>query len=237
MKVVSLIPSYKPNEHKVSKVVSELKRFSDRVIVFTASDHFYDGCEVIKFDPSIQCNLVFEPRKWVVNNIGGDWDYVLYNEDDIVITKESFDNAVALQPTLPYPYVIGFNRFEMVEGVKYWIDQHPDHGVHTGNPGKNFTVKNESDWMPANFHSGNFLLPKLYADTLIRTGQFDTRYGEHGKTYCGILESGATSLYRTLNKVLPLDFERVECEHLDNKYWHHPHTPTTETLKKLLLNE
>ena len=135
---------------------------------------------------------------------------------------------------MSFPFVVGFNRFEFRDGIKYWIDQHPDHGVHTGNPGTSIISKNETCWIPSNFHSGNFLLPKSYAKILIQNNQFDTAFGQFGQSYCSILESGATSLYRVLIKVLPIDFQSVECQHLDNKYWHHARTPTTEILNKML---
>jgi hypothetical protein len=219
---------------KTSLVINELKKFSDRIIVFTTENRPFVGCEVKTFDKSVGHNLVFEPRKWIIENIGSDWDYVLYNEDDILITESSFNSATKIQLSLEYPFVSGFNRFERKDGIKYWIDQHPDHGIHTGNSGKQYITKDSEWWIPANFHSGNFLVSKEYILRLINEGKFDSRHSQYNITYCGVLESGATSLYRHLTKILPINFESIECEHLDNKYLFIQPTPTTEDLKKIL---
>lgn len=233
-KILTLIPSYSPKNNSVDLVIDELKKVSPRIVVFTASDHVFDGCEVIKYDKSIGINLVFEPRKWIVEHIDDDWDYVLYNEDDIFISESSTQTVMKLMEQMRYPYVAGFNRFERFTGKKYWIDQHPEHGIHTNHVGRQYIDKNDHFWIPANFHSANFIIPKTYVRKLIDEKKFDTRFNEFGHSYCGVLESGATSVYRHLIKMLPLDFESIECEHLDNKYYSIPQTPTTETLREIL---
>lgn len=234
MKVVSLIPSYKPKKEKLFPVVEELKKFSQEIIIFSAENIEIEGCTVVLYDKSIVDNLVFEPRKWIVNNIEKDWDYVLYNEDDILIKEASFYNAVNIQNSISYPYVSGFLRFELYDGKKWWIDQHPDHGVHTQNIGKQFIIKNEDFWVPANFHSGNYLFSKENAKRIINDGWFETYFNEKNLRYCGPAETGASGHYRKITKIIPIDFEMVECEHLDNKYYHHSNTPSTEDLKKIL---
>lgn len=235
MKIVTLIPSYSPKPERIPLVLNEIKLFSDRTIIFAAEEYdFGPEFEVVKYDKSIKDDLVFEPRKWIEKNLEEDWDFVLYNEDDILITEKVFRSALKFQESLTYPNVVGFNRFEFHNGEKHWIDQHPAHGVWTNSHNKSIIVKNEIAWVPANFHSGNFLLPKDYARKLISSGRFDTTFKDKGISYCGKAESGATSIYRTLIKNIPLDFESVQCQHLDNKYCFSPGTPTTEILKKML---
>lgn len=234
MKTVALIASYKPKPLKLNAVVSELKKCCNRIIIFAAEEISIEGCEVVMYDKSIVDNLVFEPRKWIVNNIDGDWDYVLYNEDDILIKEEAFRNALMYQAKMEYPNVCGFLRFENFDGKKWWIDQHPDHGVHTGNYGKQVLEKNNEFWSPVNFHSGNYLLSKEYVKKMISENIFETSFNEKNLRYCGPAETGASGHYRRMKKLIPLEFQKVECEHLDNKYYHHPTTPDTEELKRIL---
>ena len=234
MKIVTLIPSYKPRPGIIERVIESVRRFSDKVVVFAAHELTYDGCEMVRLDTSIGHNLVFEPRKWILEHIDEDWDFVIYNEDDILLPETSVKTAIELLQSMRFPHVTGFNRFERYGGEKHWIDQHPDHGVHTNHPGTQYINKDDWFWIPSNFHSGNFILSKEYAKRLINDNKFDTRVNEFGVTYCGVLESGATSLYRHLIKVLPINFESVECEHLDNKYCFIQPTPTTQQLKDIL---
>ena len=84
MKIISLVPSFNPNNEFVSKVIEELKKVST-IILFTTEDHTLNVDETVYFDKSVGRELVYKPREWVLNNIDKDWDYVLYNEDDILI--------------------------------------------------------------------------------------------------------------------------------------------------------
>ena len=234
MKTVALVASYAPKPEVAGVVVAEIKKFCSRVVVFTTEDYPFDGCEVIKFGKDIKDRLTYEPRKWIVEHLSDDWDYVLYNEDDIFISEAAFRVAMTMQAQMEYPFAMGFNRYEIYQGNKYWIDQHPEHGIHTGNLGKAFIHKNETVWVPANFHSGNFLLSKDYVRRIMEAGMFDTYFREKPNVYCGLSETAASSVYRTVTKLLPIDFELVGCEHMTNKYCFSPNTPLTPDLKRIL---
>ena len=82
MNVVSLIPSYNPHNEFVGTVVDELKKFS-KVVLFTTEPHTLNVDETVYFDKSVGRELVYKPKEWISNNLDKDWDFALYNEDDI----------------------------------------------------------------------------------------------------------------------------------------------------------
>ena len=77
MKVVSLIPSYNPHNEYVGQVVDELRK-STKVILFTTENHNLNVDETIYFSKDVGRELVYKPRKWILDNIDQDWDFALY---------------------------------------------------------------------------------------------------------------------------------------------------------------
>ena len=143
MKLVSLIPSYNPHNEFVGKVVDELKKIS-KVILFTTEPHNLNVDETFYFDKSIGRELTYKPKEWTFNNINEDWEYVLYNEDDILIPEDSVKNVIDLYNTLPSPLIPGFIRYEFDDrdNTKRYFDMNPVHGIHRGQEG---TVKQKFD--------------------------------------------------------------------------------------------
>ena len=111
MKIVSLIPSYDPHNENVVKVVNELKK-STKIVLFTTENHDLNVDETIYFPKEVGRDLVYKPREWILNNINEDWDYALYNEDDIFISEQSLNNVIELYESLPSPFIPGFIRYE-----------------------------------------------------------------------------------------------------------------------------
>ena len=109
MKLVSLIPSYNPHNEFVGKVVDELKKIS-KVILFTTEPHNLNVDETFYFDKSIGRELTYKPKEWTFNNINENWEYVLYNEDDILIPEDSVKNVIDLYNTLPSPLIPEIGR-------------------------------------------------------------------------------------------------------------------------------
>ncbi len=239
MRTISLIPSYDPHNEHVSIVIEELNKFSD-VVLFTTEEHNLRVFETVYFDKSIGRDLVYKPREWVVNNIDQNWDYILYNEDDILIPESSFNNALKLYNTLPSPFIPGFIRYESDnrDNTKRYFDMNPVHAIHRGSHG---TIKEQWEeyqvWEPWNLHSGNWLFSKSDVEQMIQHGRFESTFTQYGFQYgnCDQLESAASTLYFNYIKVFPYNFEDVECLHLPKKYIYFvDDNPTVETLKSIL---
>ncbi|NBP01762.1 MAG: hypothetical protein EBU90_16820 [Proteobacteria bacterium] len=219
-KITTLIASYEPNNKYIGSVIQELADVSD-VILFTTEKHPHTVLDTLYFSKSIGKDLVYEPRKWVVDNLDRDWEYVLYNEDDIFIPANSIKQVMELYQTTPTSFIPGFIRYEYDGLEKRYIDMHPAHSVHRGGIG---IVKQRWDdyniWEPWNLHTGNWFFSKSDLINLIQNNRFETHHNQYGMRYgnCDQLESGATSLYQNYTKVYPIEFEKVECWHMPNKY-------------------
>jgi hypothetical protein len=217
-KIVSLIPSYNPTNDYVKQVHDELKKVGD-VIIFTTETPPFD-CEYKIFDKSIKGNLVFEPRKWIVENLNKDWDWVIYNEDDIFIPTKSIENIISYYNKVSNQKLIpGFIRYEIKDETKHWIDLHPAHSVHRGGSGmvrqKFEDIKMFEPW---NIHSGNWIFNKSEIIKMIDNNSFETYDKQYGLSYYLSLENAASLPYFRYTKVFPYDVEKVECHHLPNKY-------------------
>ena len=239
-KIISLVVSYEPSNKYVELVIQELAKVSN-VILFTTEEHSYHVYDTVYFSKSIGLDLAYEPRKWIVDHIQDEWDYVLYNEDDIFIPKQSIDTVINLYNNLPSELVPGFIRYEVDNDVKRYIDMHPGHAIHRSGYGSVKQVDTvRSIWEPWNIHSGNWLLSKSYVLNLIQNNRFDTYFKQFNPQYgnCSQLESCATSVYQNYTKVYPIDFESVECWHMPNKYITMLNVkngnPTTNELKQLI---
>lgn len=241
-KIISLIPSYKFDSLYTEQVINELNKISE-TILFTTSDKIKTSAsKIIVCSPNLQKDLVYETRKWVVENLDLDWDYILYNEDDILVTERSLSNVLKLYKMLPDDFIPGFIRYEFDEyGNKRYIDMHPAHSIHRNGNGSVKQILNTLHiWEPWNIHSGNWLFSKSDIKQMIKYNRFETYYNQYGLQYgnCDQLESSATSLYMNYTKIYPIDIESVECHHLPNKYIKMQDVakdnPTLEQLKNLL---
>ncbi len=234
MKIISLVPSFNPNNEFVSKVIEELKKVST-IILFTTEDHTLNVDDTILFDKSVGRELVYKCKEWVYNNINQDWDYILYNEDDILISESSFKNVLELYQTLPSPFIPGFIRYEYDDrdNTKRYFDMNPVHGIHRGQEG---TIKQKFEdyqvWEPWNLHSGNWLFSKRDIKNMIENKVWEIYFKQYGFQYgnCDQLESAASVPYLFYTKVYPYDIEKVECLHLPKKYIYFSVNPTKQDL-------
>ena len=167
-KIISLVPSYDPNHEYLDRTLNSLNKIS-KSILFTTENKTFNADNVICFDKSIGKNLVYETRKWIMNNIDSDWDYIIYNEDDILIDVKSVENVLHLYTTLPPEFIPGFIRYEIDENFeKRYIDMHPEHSVHRQGIGSvKKVIENQNIWEPWNIHSGNWILSKKDIKNLI----------------------------------------------------------------------
>lgn len=230
MKIVSLVPSYNPNNEFVSTVVTELNKLTD-VILFTTEPHNLPVHKTIFFDKNIGRDLVYTPRKWIYDNLDGNWEYALYNEDDILIPEQSIKNILELYQSLPSPYIPGFIRYEYDDrdNTKRYFDMNPVHGIHRGQEGiVKQKFENYQIWEPWNLHSGNWFFSKSDIINMIENNLWEIYYKQYGFQYgnCDQLESAASTPYLFYTKVFPYDIEKVECLHLPKKYIYFSVNPT-----------
>ena len=220
-KIVSLVASYNPHNPFVLNTITELKKVG-KVVLFTTTEVQLGADDVFLYDSSVGIDLVYKPREWIYNNMQSGWDYVLYNEDDILIPESSIHHAIKLYQTLPSHMVPGFARYEYLDPTnKRYIDLHSSNSVHRG--GASIVKESFAEfevWEPWNLHSGNFLFSKSDISNMIENGRFERYYKEFGFQYgfCDQLESAASVLYYNYTKVLPKDVEEVCCHHQPNKY-------------------
>ena len=222
MRILSTIASYngKSNPY-LQKVIDELSKVSE-VIIFSTEE--VEGYKTFVFDKSVGETLVFKNRKYIVDNIEN-YDYFLYNEDDIFISNESLKTLIDLNEKISSINLInnvGFLRYELDGDVKEFNDLHPAHSVHAGGNGQTDIIKeiqvidNEVCLKPWNHHSGNFILSQKQLKYLIDNDLFST---EPNTKYVGLLESGASDVSCHLNKVVPYNYiEKLSTHHMSNKY-------------------
>lgn len=222
MKLLSLIVSYDSHNNFVQKVHDSLKKHGD-VILFTTDIPKFN-CNYIVFPKTIGVNLVYEPRKWLVNNSYEDWDYILYTEDDILIPSTSIHNVINFYEKFSYKNLIpGFVRYELFNNEKMWIDLHPAHSIHRNcKNGVNVSkiYDNIKMFEPCNVHSGNWIFRTDHITNMIKFEQFELYHNQYGIKYYTELEDAASLPYLRYTKILPFDLSLVECHHLPNKYVH-----------------
>jgi len=226
MSICSCIVAYTLHPEKLAKVVAPLRNLGD-VFIFGPDANISKFGTHIPTDIALGHHTVFAPRQFMADRIA-EYDYFLYNESDILITESNIQAVIEHGKTLPEGSVSGFLRYERRNlDKKVYLDLNPIHSIHTG--GDCSSSIRECDtlgWTPWNVHSGNFLLSQKQLQSLIESNRWEIRYNQRGQHYAGVLETGATGIYRVLKKVLPYDFPSVSVEHLDVKY----DGPTTEEL-------
>ena len=124
MKILTTITSYTGNENKYLKVVvDELKQASD-VVVFSSEHINIDNVKTEIRDKSLQHGLVFEPRQYILNHLD-EYDYFLYNEDDIFISTDCLNFAIEINDKLikhNLQYNVGFLRYELENNIPEFVD-------------------------------------------------------------------------------------------------------------------
>lgn len=236
MKILSTIACYTGNNNIYLKsVVEELKKISD-VVIFSPEIINIEGTKTEIRDRSLGHGLVFEPRQYILDHIEK-YDYFLYNEDDILILKESLEFAIETNEKLiqqNIQYNVGFLRYELEYNIPEFVDLAPYNSVHLGGNGVTdiiryiTNIKNEYYFNAWNPHSGNFLLSKEQIKLLHSNNHFPTF---PQATYCGILESGATGFQNVIIKYTPVkDYKKLMVHHMSNKYIFNPVKVSTDLL-------
>lgn len=152
-----------------------------------------------------------------------DYDYYIYSEDDVLITRENFETFARVQSQLPLPYACGFLRYELKpnDDYKYLLDNHPVHSIHRGGRAilKARHRINGLDFLePYNVHQGCHVLTREMMRYLEKNYP---RYFKQESFYAGILEGCASDVYFNsgLVKVVPVDqVEKLLVHHLADKY-------------------
>lgn len=228
MKVLSTLACYGGNDNiYINKVVEELKKVSD-VVIFSPEQMNIDGVKTEIRDKSLAHGLVFEPRQYILDNLHN-YDYFLYNEDDILIPSDSLEYAISVNEKLvkkDIQYNVGFLRYELENDIPEFVDLAPYNSVHLGGNGVSdiirFITKIDGEYYfhPWNPHSGNFLLSREQVELLHRNGKFPTT---PSATYAGILESGATGFQDVIRKFTPTEgYKKLMVHHMSNKYVFNP---------------
>lgn len=236
MKILSTIACYSGNNNPYLKsVINELKKISD-IVVFSPEIINIDGIKTELRSKSLDHGLVFEPRQYILDHID-EYDYFLYNEDDILITKESLEFAIEINEKLithNIQYNVGFLRYELENNIPEFVDLSPYNSIHLGGNGVSDIIRyvtsigNEYYFNAWNPHSGNFLLSREQVKLLKNNNYFLTI---PKATYCGILESGATGFYEVIRKFTPIkDYKKLMVHHMSNKYIFNPVKVSTDLL-------
>jgi hypothetical protein len=243
-KIISIISSHTPKPEILNLIISELNKIS-KTILFAGEQVYTNASETILHNKTTGYAFPYITRKWIYDNIDGDWDYILYNEDDIFISESVIKNVLDIYESVPKPYVPGFIRYEHDErdNSNRYIDMHPAHSVHRNGPTDRFSAKTIFDtnlglfWEPWNIHSGCWVFSKEDIKTLIENKYLETSYREHGIIYYTELESVASIPYLYFTKIFPENFEAVAVQHVPSKYiFFDPNNPTQEQIKTYLKN-
>ena len=206
------------------------------VVVFSPETIDIDGVKTEIRDKSLQHGLVFEPRQYVLDHLE-EYDYFLYNEDDIFISKDCLSFALETNEKLikqNLQYNVGMLRYELKNNVPEFVDLSPYNSVHLGGNGVSDIIRyitqvsSEYYFNAWNPHSGNFLLSRDQVKLLRDNGYFSTT---PQATFAGILESGATGFHNVMLKYTPVaDYKRLMVHHMSNKYIFNPVKVSTELL-------
>ena len=98
-KILTTIACYSGNSNKyIRSVVNELKDISD-IVIFSPQKMDIEGTHTELRSKDLGHGLVFEPRQYMLDHIDN-YDYFLYNEDDILIPKESLEYAIKVNEKL-----------------------------------------------------------------------------------------------------------------------------------------
>lgn len=228
MKILTTIACYAGNSNPYIKLVAEqLKQVSD-VVIFAPETMDIEGVRTEIRDRSLGHGLVFEPRQYILDHLT-EYDYFLYNEDDILINEESLLYAIEVNDRLSkhnIQYCVGFLRYEVENNIPEFVDLAPYNSVHLGGNGVSDIIRHitqiQSDyyfnaWNP---HSGNFLLSREQVELLHTNDYFPTN---PQATFAGILESGATGFQHAIRKYTPTqNYRKLMVHHLSNKYVFNP---------------
>lgn len=236
MRVLTTIACYTGNSNQyIRSVVEELKQISD-VVIFSPEPMDIEGVKTEIRDASLGHGLVFEPRQYMVDHLS-EYDYFLYNEDDIFVSRESLQFAIETNEKLirhNLQYNVGFLRYELENNIPEFVDLAPYNSVHLGGNGVSDVIRYVTNlggdyyfnaWNP---HSGNFLLAQKQIELLLVNGHFPTT---PKATYVGILESGATGFNDVIRKYTPVkDYTKLMVHHMSNKYIFNPVKVSTNLL-------
>ena len=174
--------------------------------------------------------------QYIIDHID-EYDYFLYNEDDILITSDALKFAIDTNEKLikqNLQYNVGFLRYELENNVPEFVDFNPGNSVHLGGNGVSDIIRyvtkinNEYYFNAWNPHSGNFLLSREQVKLLLDNGNFPTNASA---TFAGILESGATGFHKVIRKYTPVsEYKKLMVHHMSNKYIFNPVKVSTELL-------
>lgn len=228
MKILTTIACYSGNDNQyIRTVVDELKQFSD-VVIFAPEIMNIDGVKTEIRSKSLGHGLVFEPRQYIIDHLN-EYDYFLYNEDDIFISGEALEFAIETNEKLikkDIQYNVGFLRYEMEGQKEEFVDLAPYNSVNLEGNGVTDIIKfitkfdNEYYFHAWNPHSGNFLMSRQQIELLYSNNKFPTK---PEKNFGGILESGATGFVGSIMKFSPIkDYRKLMVHHMSNKYIFNP---------------
>lgn len=239
MKILTTIVCYTGNSNPyITEVVNNLKNISD-VVIFSPEEMNIPNTETFICPQSLGKDMTFAPRQYIKDKLN-EYDYFLYNEDDILIKESSLLFAINKNEEVSKINLqnnVGFLRYELENNIAEFVDLHPGNSIHLGGNGVSdiircvTSINNEYYFLPWNYHSGNFLLSKSQLELLIANDEFPI---EPSNSYAGIMESAASGLYHVMRKVIPVnDYKELMVHHMSNRYIFNPVKVSTDLLDNL----
>ncbi|MBM3835321.1 MAG: hypothetical protein FJ403_19010 [Verrucomicrobia bacterium] len=173
--------------------------------------------EQILCDPALRFDLAFEHRKVMVER-QDQYDLFIYSENDVLITETNLLAFCEATQPLPFPYVVGFVRFERnrkrsEDQELYLPDVHPSVPYFEGR----VEIHGRSCLVLRNKHQGCFVLTREQLKWVIQSGHFTGVLPPPLRS----LEVAATLVYLMcgLKKVLPMDYiDSLMIHHMSDKY-------------------
>jgi hypothetical protein len=239
MKILTTIVCYsgKSNPY-ITEVANNLKNVSD-VVIFSPEEMDIPNTKTVICSKSLGKDMTFIPRQYIKDRLY-DYDYFLYNEDDVLIKESSLFFAINKNEEVSRINLqnnVGFLRYELENNIPEFVDLAPYNSVHLGGNGVSdiircvTSINNEYYFLPWNYHSGNFLLSKSQLELLVGNNEFPV---QPINNYAGIIESAASGLYHVMRKVIPVnDYKELMVHHMSNRYIFNPVKVSTDLLDNL----
>ena len=239
MKILTTIANYNGNSNPyIERVKNKLKTISD-VVIFSPDEMDIEGVKTEIRSKDLGQGFTFAPRQYILDHID-DYDYVLYNEDDVLIPQESLEYAIQINEKLirhNLQYTVGFLRYELENNIEEFVDLHPGHSIHFSGNGVSDIIRfitninNEYYFNAWNPHSGNFLLSRDQIKLLKFNNKFPT---QPENTYSGIIETAASGFNDVMQKFTPVtEYKKLMVHHMSNKYVFNPVKVSTDMLDNL----
>lgn len=112
--------------HRLIETLQSTNKYTcDFVIFCTHLKQWGNNVEVHVYDESVGFDLTLQPYIWMQQNMYklSNYDYILYTENDILITEQNIDEFIRCNEILQaHNACCGFIRYELKDNEKYILD-------------------------------------------------------------------------------------------------------------------